>query len=990
MLQSIFLAGAVLASAQDPAPKLAAAAFFNDHVETVLISRCLECHGDKREGELDLRTRPTALKGSENGSVIEPGNPDKSLLFDLIYDEKMPPKHPLPDEEVEVLKKWIADGLYYPQAPLIEPAPEQWWSSMPLVQILPPQSSNPNQQPIDRFIRAALKEKGLTPSSPTNPRTLIRRVTFDMHGLPPTPQEIDTFLKACTEESGWEQKVGDTAYSNLIDGLLASPRYGERWARHWLDIVHFGETHGFDKDQRRNNAWPYRDYVVRALNNDKPYAEFVTEQIAGDVLKPGHKDGIVAAGFLAAGPWDQVGQLEVREGTIEKKRVRNLDRDDIVTTVFNTFQSTTVQCARCHNHKFDPISRSDYYKLQAVFAGIDRADRKFEPTAVSDERKSLNSRIATVENDLNETRQSIQESLPEKYHALQKNLERLERKRESLQPKEEKKESPSNGYHSVIALTPDEPQWVEIDLGKSVLLDELRLIPARPTDYKDTPGFGFPKRLTVRISNSEKSDDFQTISDYENEIFPNPGDTPVVFNLQAQNVRRIRIDAYELWERNKDFAFALAEVEAVSAGENVALGKPVSASSSIDFGRWHTRYLVDGYDSRRIRDGNKTLKSEKLVAVESEIESTGLLAEKLVKRRAKKSHLKLEAAQKEAFDGLRLRLSELPEPNSVYSIGSIKIREIFDLPRGNEAAPGDQVFPEALSLIAGLPSTLENETDNESAARLELAKWIVDSRNALTWRSIANRVWQYHFGKGIVDTPNDFGHAGNPPTHPELLDWLAVEFRESGSLKDLHRLILNSATYRQSSAYNTSNAAIDGSNQFLWRMNTRKLDAESVHDTVLAVSGKLDLKMGGPSYEAFNYTHDHSPKYDFLGKDSPDVWRRSIYRFVVRSVPDPLFEALDCADPNMNTAVRNETLTAPQALAMLNDSFILKQAAHTAGRLTSEHEGLNEQIDQIFMLALGRPPQPQELTTLKQFAETHGLPSLARLTFNLNEFMFVD
>ncbi|MFP6598601.1 MAG: DUF1553 domain-containing protein, partial [Candidatus Hydrogenedentota bacterium] len=235
-----------------------------------------------------------------------------------------------------------------------------------------------------------------------------------------------------------------------------------------------------------------------------------------------------------------------------------------------------------------------------------------------------------------------------------------------------------------------------------------------------------------------------------------------------------------------------------------------------------------------------------------------------------------------------------------------------------------------------------------------------------------------------------FGHAGNLPTHPELLDWLAVEFRESGSLMDLHRLILNSATYRQSSAYNTSNAAIDGSNQFLWRMNTRKLDAESVHDTVLAVSGKLDLKMGGPSYEAFNYTHDHSPKYDFLGKDSPDVWRRSIYRFVVRSVPDPLFEALDCADPNMNTAVRNETLTAPQALAMLNDSFILKQAAHTADRLSSKHSDLNKQINHIFMLGLGRPPQPEELTTLKQFAETHGLPSLARLTFNLNEFMFVD
>lgn len=989
MLLIPLLAGAALATAEPDTSESATLAFFDNQVETILFNRCLKCHGSKREGELDLRTRSTALKGSENGPVLEPGNPDKSLLFDQIYNEKMPPKHPLTDDEIEVLEKWIKDGLYYPQEPLIEPAPEEWWSTMPLVKKQPPESTNPHEKPIDRFIRATLKEKGLTPSAPTNPRTLIRRVTFDLHGLPPTIQEIDTFLKACADETGSEQSVGDTAYNLLIDQLLASPRYGERWARHWLDIAHYGDTHGFDKDQRRDNAWPYRDYVIRTLNADKPYADFVTEQLAGDALKPGHPDGIVATGFLAAGPWDLVGQQEVREGTIEKKRVRNLDRDDIVTTVFNTFQSTTIQCARCHDHKFDSISRADYYKVQSVFAGIDRADREYDDPAVVPKRAALNADIERFTLALEETRKTIHENLPPKYDELQKNLERLKRKRNSIRNNKESK-SPSNGYHSLIFNTPDKPQWVEIDLGETFPLDELLLLPARPTDYPDTPGFGFPLRFTVSISSSETGDDFEAIADYAEEPYPNPGDTPVAFSLDSRKVRRIRIDAYELWERSNDYAFALAEVEATVGTKNVARAATITASSTIDSGRWHTRYLVDGYDSRAQRTAGKKDVSQQLSAIKSEMDLLENESQKLIERHTKNSLLRKEAEQKRNLQKRRSELNRLPKLNKVYSVRSLKPRPVYDLPRGNEATPGEQVFPTALSLIAALSPELKNNTGNEAATRLELARWIVHPENALTWRSIVNRVWQYHFGTGIVDTPNDFGHAGSLPTHPELLDWLAFEFRESGSLKNLHRLILNTATYRQTSKYNAHNAAIDGSNRYLWRMNTRKLDAESVHDTVLAVSGKLDQKMGGPSYEAFDYTKDESPKYDFLGKDSPDLWRRSIYRFIVRSVPDPLFEALDCADPNMNSAVRNQTLTAPQALVMLNDAFILKQAGYTAIRLTSVQQNLSDQIQSLHTLALGRSPQPEEMTTLTRFAEEHGLASLARLVFNLNEFMFVD
>jgi len=389
------------------------------------------------------------------------------------------------------------------------------------------------------------------------------------------------------------------------------------------------------------------------------------------------------------------------------------------------------------------------------------------------------------------------------------------------------------------------------------------------------------------------------------------------------------------------------------------------------------RAAIDKEDAEQI----STIQTEMEVLIEDRA--------KAVTGHTKNDLLETEAEQQAKLLDLRREMDLLPEIGQVYSIRSLEPRPIFDLPRGNEATPSEQVFPATLSHISELPAMLDSEMDGEAGARLELARWIVDSRNALTWRSIANRVWQYHFGSGLVDTPNDFGRAGSQPTHPELLDWLAIEFRKTGSFKELHRLILGSATYRQSSDTHAQNSAIDGSNQFLWRMNRRKLDAESMHDSIIAVSGKLDYAMGGPSDEGFAYTHDESPKYDFSNK-TPEVYRRSVYRYIVRSVPDPFFEALDCADPSINTPVRNRTLTAPQALAMLNDSFVLKQAVETATRLESEHQHKRDQIENLYQAALGRAPEPEELLMLTAFAEEHGLASLARLVFNLNEFMFVD
>jgi hypothetical protein len=566
------------------------------------------------------------------------------------------------------------------------------------------------RNPIDAFILTRLRREGLSPSPEADRRTLIRRVTFDLTGLPPTPQDVKAFIEDASPD----------AYEKLVDHLLAAPAYGERWARHWLDVVHFGETHGYDKDKPRNNAWPYRDYVIRSLNADKRYSRFVQEQLAGDVLFPESPEGVVATGFIAAGPWDFVGHMELREGTVDKEITRSLDRDDMVMTAASTFLSVTVHCARCHDHKFDPVPQEDYYRLQAVFAGVDRGERHFADPAL-------------------------------------------------------------------------------------------------------------PKQT-----------------------------------------------------------------------------RPVYAAVP--------------------------LKS--------------------------------------------------PRP-------------IHFLDRGDVKRPKHPVAPGGLDALSKqFPPFTVSEPDSEGARRAAFARWVTDPGNLLFRRSIVNRVWHYHFGRGIVETPNDFGKMGARPTHPELLDYLARRFADEGeSLKSLHRLILASATYRQSSAPNPTNERIDADNRLLWRMNRSRLDAESLRDAILVVSGKLDRTMYGPSVRQFAFKDDHSPVYDYAGydPDSPGADRRSIYRFIVRSVPDPLMDSLDCPDASLLAPKRNTTLTALQALSLLNNPFVVRQCEHLAARAKAEAgDDVAAQIAAAFTLATARAPSAEESKMLTDYAARHGLTNACRVIFNSNEFVFVD
>jgi hypothetical protein len=968
--------------------------FFRERVAPVLQARCVGCHGGTApKGGLALTSADKLAAGGDTGTAIVPGKPTDSLLYASVSGPRprMPKKgQPLSAEEQEAIKAWIRSGAKWPAGLTLERSEDDWWSLKDLDRPALPQVKRPGwvRTPVDAFILARLERAGLDPNPEADRRTLIRRLTFDLHGLPPSPEDVAAFVSDPSPD----------AYERLVDRLLASPRYGERWGRHWLDVVHYADTHGYDKDKRRDNAWPYRDYVIRSFNEDKPYGEFIREQLAGDVVRPGDPTARIATGFIAAGPWDFVGHVELREGTVEKEKTRVLDRDDMVSNALATFCSVTIHCARCHDHKFDPIAQKDYYRLQAVFAGVARGDRPLGDPQHLARREALHRRRQELTAKKEQLQKSVAElSSPELVRArveLEELRARLAARTPAAGPP-----SATNGYHSAIEPGPNVTKWVQVDLGRAYPIDEVRLVPARPTDFPDTPGFGFPPRYSLLLSEDPSFREPAVAIEETARDVPNPGGEDVIVPLAGRKARYVRVVAHKLWKRTDDYVFALAELEVLSNGRNVARGAAVTALDSIEAGRWSTRHLVDGHDSRRQRpDLNDA-------GVRAALEEVRGIRERI--RRAEGHVKELAAALVTAEVREELARVErdlaavgaeekaLPPEPKVYAVVPVPPRPISVLHRGDVEQPRGRVTPGALACVRQLDPNFRLAADSpEGARRQALADWIADRRNPLTWRSIANRVWHYHFGKGLVDTPNDFGRNGSPPSHPELLDWLAAQFRDGGqSFRALHRVIVLSATYRQSSASRAEGARLDADNRLLWRMNRQRLDAECVRDAVLAVSGKLDLRMGGPGFELFRFKDDHSPVYDHAAagvNDHPETWRRTVYRFTVRSVPNPFLDCLDCADPNVNTPVRNSTLTALQALALLNDPFMLRQAGFFAERLRARTADPAGQVRLAVELAFGRPPTADEAARLTDYAREHGLAALCRLLFNANEFVFID
>ncbi|HYF37416.1 MAG TPA: DUF1553 domain-containing protein [Prosthecobacter sp.] len=990
-----FLLSALLAaSAQGVQP----VDFVRD-VRPIFERHCYECHGpEKQKNDYRLDIRQVALTGSEHHAPnVVPGKSGESPLFQFVSgthkDVRMPPKKRLGAEEVLVLRRWIDEGAVWPEGVDTAKLEDRtdWWSLKPLVR--PLTASN-----IDGFIEAKRRMLGFEASPEADARTLIRRAYFDLIGLPPSPEAVESFVAESLADK-------DLTYERLVDRLLASPHYGERWARHWLDVVHYGETHGYDKDKPRNNAWPYRDYVIRAFNEDKPFAQFVKEQIAGDVLYPGTADGITALGLIAAGPWDLIGHMEVPETKTDGKIARHLDRDDMVQNTFGTFCSLTVQCAQCHNHKFDPITQEDYYSLQAVFAALDRTELKYhsEPglmkrfTDLQERRQKATAALAAVENPL------IAKA-GEAYQDLTRRIEGASEKAETL----EGNSRPDFGYHSAISKTQDAVKWVQVDLGRQVEIERVVLKPCYDNYNGIGAGFGFPVRFKIETSDDPEFKTGVTLFWRRHDEtfmhdFPNPGLNAFSATSAGDDGtkgRYVRVTAVKLAPRKGDYIFALAELEIHDAkGTNAAAGKAVTAGDAIEAPpRWRKPNLTDGIAPQPATKGEKDVLAQQREAL--------LMAQTDAPGREALMKWRREIATTDAA------LKQLPAPQTVYAGGvhhgsgafrgtggaGGKPRAIYLLKRGDVKTPDREVKPAAVAAISklrGMPESFAHAT-SEGARRAALAEWITDPSNPLTWRSFVNRVWHYHFGRGLSDTPNDFGRMGSPPSHPELLDWLAVTFRDdlAGSTKRLHKMILMSGTYRQSSSAASPNAAAtDADNRYLWRQNRRKLDAEAIRDSVLAVSGKLDLTMGGPSFQDFVIDKpQHSPHYEYHLHDpeDPKSWRRSVYRFIVRSQQQPFMTVMDCADPSMRVDKRNESLSPLQALALMNNALTVAMGRHFAERVRAEAGSAETQAERAFYLALGRRPEKEELTDMASYVRANGLANLCRLLMNLNEFAFVD
>jgi mono/diheme cytochrome c family protein len=780
---SIICALAAMSVSHAPAaePTAAQAKFFETNIRPLLVKNCVGCHGPKKhKSGLRLDSRAAMLKGGESGAAIVAGKPGESLLVEAIEYEsfEMPPKGQLPERSIELIKRWIAMGAPWPQDADVRPAgvsftehEKNYWAFRPLTKPQPPEVDDARfaQTAVDRFIARKLREARLKPAAAADKLTLLRRATFDLHGLPPTQEQIATFLEDDSPD----------AFAKMVDRLLDSPRYGERWARHWLDLVRYAESDGYKADFYRPLIWRYRDYVIESLNEDKPYNRFVMEQLAGDEIAPDDPAALTATGFLR----HYIYEYNQRDAETQWTTILN----DLTDTTGEVFLGLGIGCARCHDHKFDPILQKDYYRLQAFLAPI--KPREDVPLATPEQIAEYDKRYALWE---------------EKTAAIR----------------------------------------AEIDKQLGGTLTSIR---ERHTDT-------FPPNVQVMMRKD-------------------PGErTPYETQIAELALRQCT-------EKQLDHL------------------KKVKASKDKKYKRLHELY------------------------------------DKLAE-----------------FDDLK------PKPLPLGMVATDVGREaptthIPDDPEKTPIAPGFLSVFDPSDVDPPAPEAAPDSTGRRTA----LARWITDPANPLTNRVIVNRVWQNHFGRGIVSTASDFGSLGSQPSHPELLDWLVEEFVSHGwSLKHLHRALMNTETYRMSAFHPELERAmlVDPENRLRWHWEIRRLDAEQIRDAALATSGELEYVAGGPSV------------------DAPQP-RRSVYTKYKRNTHDPLLAAFDLPDGITSAPKRNVTTTPTQALLMINGSWALARARHMAERLSREKYATNRELARAaYRLAYSAEPGDAVLADLVEFLET--------------------
>jgi len=903
---------------------------FEQAVLPILQSHCIDCHGpDAAEADLRLDTLTHALRGGDSGeAAIVPGASDKSyLIARVVHDDdskRMPPETSrIDDDEIAILKAWIDDAPAWRSAQAeLEQQSISHWSFLPIERPSPPDTSTP---PVDAMIDAMVDEKlaaaGLQRSPTANRRTLIRRLYLVMHGLPPTPAEVEQFLN---DDS-------DDAWRSLVDRVLASRHYGERWATHWLDLIRFGETTGFETNQDRPNAWPFRDWVIEAFNSDKPYDRFIIEQIAGDAV-----GADVATGFLVAGPYD----LVKGQDPLLRLMQRQDELADMINTTGTAFLGLTIGCARCHNHKFDPISQTDYYAMQAIFAGVNHGDRPLSPDSATRQRMiELDSEISQLRGQLapfvRRARTVVTDS-----------------DAEAADPPPVRE--PVNAQLNVETLRPTDARFVRFTVdatnGGEPCIDELEIYSGGENVALASAGsiatssgdFVHPLHQLAHINDGKLGNDHSWISSSVSGGW-----------VQIELAETRTIDLV-LWGRDRNSKF----------GDRVATDYRIEGST--DGETW--TLLATAADRQPASSGQTVGPVYDFDAFPSDQADRG---------RAMLSRLQSLTAERDAID----------RSTVAYAGTFAQPGPTFRLYRGEPTAPKEQVAPAAIKSLTSL--SLPDDSP-ERERRLALAQWIADPENPLTARVIVNRLWQFHFGTGIVDTPSDFGGNGTPPSHPELLDRMASELiRSEWSLKQMHRLILNSETWRQESSPREDGMTIDAASRLLWRFPPRRLEAEGIRDGMLAASGKLDLRAGGPGFNPFEIQSETVRHYFPKSSYGPEDWRRMIYMTKVRQEKDSVFGVFDCPDFSQVVPKRSRSTTPLQALNLLNSRFVLQQADFFVERLRAETGSQDEMVSLAYELCFNRLPETDEVADALEFVEQTDWQSFARVMFNSNEFVLI-
>ena len=879
ILLAIATAGFITAlpAAQAPAPTAAAnpPVTFARDIEPIFSKSCWNCHGSGAQlADLDLSTRASALRGGEHGAAIVPGNAEQSKLYRMVagLDAITMPMDgsKLDASEIAAIKAWIESGAEWgtETAAAAKPAgassaltalenmditPEQrnYWAFKLPVQKTPPVVANTDySHPIDRFLEAKRAEKKLVAAPRADKRTLIRRAYLDLTGLPPSPAEVEAFV---SDQSG-------DAWDKVITKLLASPQYGERWGRHWLDVARYADSNGFEQDYDRPNAWRYRDYVINAFNQDKPYNQFLREQIAGDELDYVTHETLIATGFLRAGP-----RVLFREKDNPERRWDYVD--DLIATLGRGVMGMTVNCARCHNHKFDPIAQKDYYAMAAAVNGWVETDW---PLVASRSEA--------------ETYLRKNKEVDEKVETVRKQISAIEKPyRDQLRAAYIKKEFPEN-----VQLAVFKPE-AERTPGEQLLA----------TQVLTGGGGGTPEEIAKMMTAEELA-------------------------------------------RKKELTSQIAVIEQQRP-------KVPPMAEIITDGDW--RFAPMGR-------GDETIGCPKC------------------------------------------RLPPPDRPNGTYlqeGPGKYEPPPTHFLIRGDPESRGSLMKPGFLgvALHGEHPTEIPRPDGRTSGRRLALAEWLGSTENPLTARVIVNRVWHHHFGRGIVGTLDNFGKMGDQPSHPELLDYMAVEFMKRGwSLKQLHRFMMTSDAYQMASVFDHGgNAKADPENLLVWRYRPQRLDAETIRDAMLSVAGNINLTMGGPAFfpnvpREILVTEQTKGRWDNQ-PDGPATWRRSVYIYQRRSLPYPMFETFDHPDMNLTAGARNVSTVPTQALTLLNNPFVLREAELLAERITSETADPLKQIDLGYQYALARPATDLEKKLALEKVKAGSLVDFTHVLLNLSEFLYM-